>query len=138
MSNKDFISSLDDCVCTVYIHVLLFTHVPVCMCAKIAHVITHSLYLPLRLCPSFSRFFPYHVLSLPLLHTLPPRPLSIFIPASPTCRCHQSAHTHTPEEFIPESGIRPYWGKVRGLSGDHVIVSLLCVCVCADKQRKKL
>ncbi|CAB1420027.1 unnamed protein product [Pleuronectes platessa] len=24
--------------------------------------------------------------------------------------CHQSAHTHTAEEFIPGSGIRPYWG----------------------------
>lgn len=23
------------------------------------------------------------------------------------------------EEFIPESGTRPYWGKVRGLGGNH-------------------
>ncbi|KAF3705165.1 Podocan Precursor [Channa argus] len=28
-----------------------------------------------------------------------------------TCEFHQSAHTHTAQEFIPESGIKPYWGQ---------------------------
>lgn len=53
--------------------------------------------------------------------SLPPHPLSIFIPPSPSCWCHLSAHTPTSEEFIPESGIGPFWGKVRGLSGNHVV-----------------
>lgn len=41
------------------------------------------------------------------------------------------------EEFIPESGTRPYWGKVRGLGGNHpmwvcvpfVYTVLLLVCL---------
>lgn len=96
--------------------------------AKIDHLITHHLYLPLWLCPLFPpRFFSYHFFTLSLPPSTPSYPLhhlalrlSLSLP-SPSWRCHLSTHTPTAEEFIPESGTRPYWGKVRGLSGNHVI-----------------
>lgn len=69
--------------------------------------------------------FPPFTLSCP--RSAAPRPPSIFIPFSPGRRCHLSARPPTAEEFIPESGRRPYWGKVRGFSGNHAIG---CVFVC--------
>ena len=70
--------------------------------------------------PPLHSFYPLHH----HYHLAPP---SIFIPPSPGRRCHLSARTPTAEEFILESGTRPYWGKVRGLGGKSCDRVSLCM-----------
>lgn len=93
---------------------------------KIAHLITHPLYLPLRLCPSFPRFFPYHIFTPwntpphPFLHTLLTTSPPVYLYPSYSNLSVSPVSSHSDARGI-QSGIRPYWGKVRGL---------MCVSVC--------